>query len=90
MEARDEILISYDQNPAVADAVKNLKPGDSLELKAMTKVKAINQDSCTLVVDAYIPNGYEVKSAEEKSPAITGTSSQPILNPTAAMVGQKT
>jgi hypothetical protein len=60
MEARDELIISFDQNPAVADASKTWKVGDKVEPeKTKLTVKAINPDSVIFTVDAVIPKGFK-------------------------------
>ena len=60
MEARDVITISFDQNPAIQDAIKNLKVGDKLEGKGWkTTIKSIDAGSVDLIVEALIPNGFK-------------------------------
>lgn len=73
MEARDELKISFDQNPAVADASKTWKVGDKVEpAKTKLTIKEINADSIVFTVDAIIPKGFkEVEEVVMAPPAMS-------------------
>jgi hypothetical protein len=82
MEARDELLVTFDQNPAVAEASKTWKVGDKVNPKAVKlRVKAINGDSVLFTVDAIIPDGFkEVEEANINVPIASPSTPVPSLD----------
>lgn len=89
MESRDELVVSFDQNPAVADASKTWKVGDKVEpQKVKLTIKALNPDSVIFTVDAIIPKGFKEVDEVVSNNVPLASPSTPIPSMDAMMVKQ--
>lgn len=89
----DELRISFDQNPAAKEYFQDKKPGDPCKLEPDSKftVKAIDPEGVDLIVEAFIPEGYEQaddsdEHATQNLPAGSPMSNEPNMTPAAMMV----
>lgn len=70
MELRDTLRITWDQNPAAAEAYRDAREGQKIQCEVKGTIKTVDAEGIDLVVDVVIPDGYE-ESANE-SPVLTG------------------
>lgn len=89
MEKRDSFFISFDQNPAAAEAVKTKKVGDDFPGEIRGKIKSVQGDGIEVTVDAFIPEGFEEKEDEAQAAPMTMSGSEPTMSPIASMVAPK-
>ena len=85
----DKVNISFDQNPACAEAFRNAKSGDKGTMGFQYTYESGDQTGCILSVEAFVPEGYEVaKDAEthQMNPMSTGGDS---MTATAMLVRKK-
>ena len=85
----DQIRITWDQNPALKEYLRDKKPGDKLKCELELSFKASDQEGADLIVEALVPEGYEVADEDEEpdAPAMTGNPDG--MTPTAMMVKRK-
>ncbi len=87
MQATDTMRVTFDQNPAVAEALAQAKPGDEGKCEVRYTVKAKDDEGVDLIIEAVVPEGYEVDEdstgSEITMPSPTGAA---MPTPTAMMV----
>jgi hypothetical protein len=95
MESSTTVVVSFAQNPAVAEALQGKAIGDECELELKATIKEMSPDGVVLNVEALVPDGYEVKEETESSPAPppsmvgAGAADQTLPTMMASMVGKK-
>ena len=65
MESQTKLVISFKQNPAVAEASQGLGVGDAFEGEFKATIAEINGDGIVLNLEAVVPDGYEVADPED-------------------------
>lgn len=65
MQKPDEFRVSFDQNPAVKEAIQNLNNGDKLKLETHATLKQSDAEGATFIAEAYIPEGFEIDDQSE-------------------------
>lgn len=91
MEARDTLRITWDQNPAAAEAYRDAKEGQKIECEVKGTIKTIDAEGIDLVVDVVIPEGYE--ESEDETTPMTGhpmNPTQPVPSVEASSVRKTT
>jgi hypothetical protein len=95
MESSTSVVVSFAQNPAVAEALQGKAIGDECEFELKATVKEMSADGVVLAVEALVPDGYEVKEEPEETPASppgmmgAGAADQTMPTMMASMVGKK-
>ncbi len=85
----DQIRITKDQNPAVFEYLRDKKPGDKCEFELHATLKATDQEGADMIVEALVPDGYEVADEGEEPDAPQMTGNPDGMTPTAMMVKRK-
>ena len=70
MESRDTLRITWDQNPAAAEAYRDAKEGQKIKCEVKGTIKSVDAEGIDLVVDVLIPDGYE--ESDDEAPALMG------------------
>ena len=92
MNKPDTIRITFDQNPAVMEALRDRKPGDKFVFtRVETTIKGQDGEGADFTVEAYIPEGYEkVPDTEEPRAETLGSGADVAMTPAAMMIRRKT
>lgn len=91
MESRDILRVTFDQNPAMAEAVAQIDPGDKLEGKYIGVLKSKDSEGVDIVLTAVIPEGFEIDEDQVGRVPMGGPmSTEPTLSPSAMLVKRKT
>lgn len=89
MSQPDTIRITFSQNPAVMEALRDKKPGDKCTLVAEVTIKGQDPEGVDLIAEAWIPDGYErVPDTEEPAAETMGTGDVG-MTPAAMMIRRK-
>lgn len=88
MQIPDQLTVSYDQNPAMSQAIQdqNLRPGDQIELELHVTIKSLRPEGVDFIIDAVVPEGFEVDEEAEDG----ATPSDTLMTPAAMLVRKKT
>jgi hypothetical protein len=82
-----------DQNPTLAEYFRDKKPGDKCTLELRATVKGQDAEGVDLIVEAAVPEGYEVDETatgpELPASPMSGSVSSATMTPTAMMVRKK-
>lgn len=90
METRDILRVTFDQNPAMAEAVAQSKPGDKVKGEYLGMIKSKDSEGVDIVLDAVIPEGFELADDEVGRVPMGGPmSAEPTLSPSAMTVRRK-
>ncbi len=92
MNKPDQVRLTYDQNPSLAEAIKGKKNGDKLKWEMHSTLKASDAEGVDLTIEAAVPEGFEIdKDATDNSPGGVGSmsASDAQMTPTAMMVKRK-
>jgi hypothetical protein len=86
MNAPDQIRVTADQNPALIEALQNAAIGDKGVAELHFTLKARDGEGVDLIVEAVVPEGYEI--AKEEKPGAMGGMMSPdaMMTPTAMQV----
>jgi uncharacterized protein YdeI (YjbR/CyaY-like superfamily) len=85
MQVPDVLRATFDQNPALAEALQNSKPGDKLELELHVTLKSKDAEGADFTIEAVVPEGFEVAGPEEEQ-AEPGPTSDAMMTPAAMSV----
>lgn len=96
MNKPDELRVTFDQNPAAKEYFRDKKPGDQCRLEPDSEftVKAIDDQGVDLIVEAFIPEGYERaddgdENSKQNLPAGGPMNTEPNMTPAAMMVRKR-
>src|SRR5437868_2754186 len=92
MNKPDQVRLTFDQNPSLSEAIRDLKPGDKLDLELKTSLKSSDADGVDLTIEAAVPEGFEIdKDGVDSSPGGVGSisDSDAQMTPTAMLVKRK-
>lgn len=91
MHAPDLMRVTYDQNPAMLEAMAQVSLGDKVKFEVIATLKSKSAEGAEFTVEAVVPDGYEVDETGDKvPPTIMGTASDEMpITPTAMLVRRK-
>lgn len=91
MERRDTIRVTYEQNPAIKEAMRNVSEGDKGTCEVKYVLKSKDEEGVSLIIDAVIPDGYEVDEEGDGGTMSSGSLMAPdsTMSPLAMMVRKK-
>lgn len=91
MNKPDIFSITFDQNPALAEALRDKKIGDTLELEVHCTLKQQTAEGAEFTIEAVVPEGFELDTNQEDVNQSAGgvgalSHSDANMTPTAIMV----
>jgi hypothetical protein len=93
MQKPDEIKLTFDQNPSLAEALQQVAVGESVELEIKATLKSKDTEGVILTVEAAIPDGYEMGEPGDEQEPVAGMGDGMLtaapMTPTAMLVRRK-
>lgn len=76
MNSPDQFRITRDQNPAVFEAIRDLKVGEKITFEVEATLKANDPEGADFIAEAYVPDGY-VLDRDQEEPEGAGMTGMP-------------
>lgn len=88
MTRPDEFRVTFEQNPAMKEALRDASPGTKIEVELHATVKSMDAEGVVLTAEAVVPEGWEIDEEGEKEPAMPAPP-ESMMTPTAMLVRRK-
>lgn len=87
----DTAIITFKNNPAVQEAMQSMRPGEKGKCEVRYTLKSIGADSAEVIIEAWVPEGYEVsdQADEMNLPAGQTMEEEGGMTPAAMLVRKK-